>query len=646
VKGEKMVIRDTIGIGTVLGAFEIEKILGKGGMGIVYKAHESSLNRKVALKVLSHMLSADKEFITRFKKEAQIIAALNHPNIVSILSFGQDLGHYYFAMEYIQGSDLAQILKEKKIIPLEEALLITRQVADALSEAGKKGVVHRDLKPANIMIDEMNRVRVTDFGVARIESANDNLTKTGMFLGSPQYASPEQAEGLPIDPRSDIYALGAVLYRMLAGTPPTTADSPLAVVVKIVSETVTPIEQVNNSIPKPVCALIGKMMAKDLKQRYQNSKEVIADIDSCLHFLNTDENRGDEETIMQPPPLRTSPLKKNQNTLWWPWGAATAGILLLSLAFWGGNAFFSDKSVFLPLLQKTPMLSKPSPVAESPLPPDTETATQSTELSAAEKASDHSLIPTSGETAGLPAQTEHIQAITVTGRKNELQPLSSGAKTALISTVATGGISETMLPAETVLNTAEPLPTSHAEEKVGQPLPEQPTILLIVSGPDEMILPLQTHLESTLLDSNLQVISPAEIPILYKKMQIGELPVNWYNIRQFTPNGSAQVLVLAKIQKAGSTLLQFYGTSQEQISASFSVRVMDMNSGTMVEPSITGMIRYTVLNMQDEFQDTLATTVNKIGGSIREYWNKKRQGQTITVPVTPSTTGNGSKKNV
>ena len=273
------------GIGSLLGGFRLEEELGRGGMGVVYKAHELALNRKVALKVLSPRLSSDPEFIQRFKREAQAIAALNHFNIVSILSYGEERGSYYFAMEYIRGKDLGRILEEKRIIPVEEALSITAQVAGALGEAGARGMVHRDLKPSNIMVDETGRVRVTDFGVAHLESSGTQLTRTGLFLGTPEFASPEQARGGTLDVRSDIYSLGAVLYRMLSGRPPFTGESPIAVVVKVATEPVTPIGEVNPSVPEPIRRLIDKMMAKDVQERCQTPEELVEAIDRCRSSL-------------------------------------------------------------------------------------------------------------------------------------------------------------------------------------------------------------------------------------------------------------------------------------------------------------------------------------------------------------------------
>jgi serine/threonine protein kinase len=285
-----------IRIGSVLGGFRVESELGRGGMGVVYGAHELTLNRKVALKVLSQRLCADEEFVERFRREAQVIAALNHPNILNIVTYGEEKGCYYFAMEYVRGKDLSQILKEKPVMPVDEALAIAEQVAGALGEAAKRGVVHRDLKPSNIMVDESGRVLVTDFGVAHLEDSAAQLTRTGWFLGTPEYASPEQASGCRLDVRSDIYSLGAVLYRMLSGRPPVRGESPLKVVVKIATEPVTPIGEVNPSLPWPARDLIGRMMTRDVNKRFQTPSDLLEAIAGCRAQLEADPSPAEERS--------------------------------------------------------------------------------------------------------------------------------------------------------------------------------------------------------------------------------------------------------------------------------------------------------------------------------------------------------------
>lgn len=592
----------TIGINTVLGGFKIEKELGKGGMGVVYKAHELSLNRKVALKVLSQALSSDEEFITRFRKEAQIVAALNHPNIVGVLAFGHELGHYYFAMEYIQGTDLGKILKAKTVIPVDEALSITRQIAEALSEVGPRGVVHRDLKPSNIMIDKMNRVRVTDFGVAHIEGATDGLTKTGMFLGTPEYASPEQATGKRVDMRSDIYAMGALLYRMLSGKPPIIGDSPLAVVAKIATEPVTPIGLVNSSVPKPVCDLIEKMMAKKAGDRFQTPADAVAAIDACIEAVKMDDGAPGDATVSKmamPPAPPPPPQKGNASSRMW---AAIAIVLAVALI----GLYFAKGGIFSPK-------------------PDTDTTSVARTIEG-------------GEAKDLQGKTDaNIQSVPAAPvQKSQTADAEFESKPKTETQSATRSPTEAEAVSQPLVQDSVPPVAVKEEQSVhvashSQPspqppaivLPDKPTVLLVVTGVEEMATELRTYLESTILDSGLEILSPAEIPVLREKMQFGATPISWYDIKQFVPAGQAQILVLAKIHKAGSTMLTFYGQTQEQITASYSVRSLDMSTGKAVDRSTTGVVRYTALNMQDEFADAVPDAVKDLGSAIHTYWQKK-----------------------
>jgi len=629
--------------GSTLGEFEIEKELGKGGMGIVYKAHEPSLNRKVALKVLSRMLSNDAEFITRFKKEAQIIASLNHPNIVKILTFGQDLGQYYFAMEYIQGKDLHKILKEKIKIPVSEALLIARQVADALSEANQRGVVHRDLKPANIMIDKMNRVKVTDFGVARVEGSNDNLTRTGAFLGSPQYASPEQATGQPIDTRSDIYSLGAVLYRMLSGTPPTTGDSPLAVMIKVATDTVTPIDQVNPSVPEPVCKLIDKMMAKDPAKRFQTPQEVMNAIDECGKILQQEKTIVNGETVVFPQQEETPSAGSKHGKMY---AASIVGAVCLLLVL----IFFFVSPTNKEVVKQEPVSSKMKSEQTLTSTENPSTTTKQEEESpqplSSDKQTDSSTTPSETLTLGEDKEIKALVPSETTTPGDNDNSTTTAITTSETTTsdqdekIAAVIPSEKVIPGyDTKVSQDKSIIPASIEPQKAVALPKKPTVLLLVTGIESMTPFLYTHLEANMIDSGLHVVSPIDIPVLSEKTQYGTLPLNWYDIKHLLPDRLAQVLVLAKIQKAGSTILKYDGYSQEQITAIFSVRTLDMTTGASVQRSLAGTVKCTALNIDEEMKDTISKTVNDLGPSIQKYWQKKLKDTASPVPAVQKTTG-------
>lgn len=264
--------------GSKLGGFEIVRELGRGGMGVVYKAHEQSLQRVVALKILPKELVSDPAFVQRFKREARAAAQLSHPNIVHIYAVGEEDGTHYIAMEYVKGVSLRDLIREKGQLDLRRALRYTGQIAQALGAAHTVGIVHRDVKPHNVMIDTADRARVMDFGLASLENARTQLTETGTTLGTPAYMSPEQCRGASAGPLSDIFSLGVTLYEMLAGRVPFDGDSPLAIMHQVTSEDPTPVTQYNSDVPHSVWTVIQKMLARDPKDRYQNTQDLNTDL--------------------------------------------------------------------------------------------------------------------------------------------------------------------------------------------------------------------------------------------------------------------------------------------------------------------------------------------------------------------------------
>jgi serine/threonine-protein kinase len=258
-----------------LGGYRILRKLGQGGMATVYKAHEESLNRVVALKVIGRHLTDKPEFVQRFKREAQAAAQLSHPNIVQIHAIGEDDGVHYFSMEYVRGQSLADLIEADGFLTAGRAVPILRQAAQALAVAHDAGIVHRDIKPANVMLDEAGRVKVADFGIAQMV-AETRLTQSGMMIGTPEYISPEQCRGEKLDGRSDIYSLGVTFFQMLSGQTPYETASPTALVLQIVEGRMLHIGELNPTIPAGVQAIVKRMLATDRAERFQGAEDLLA----------------------------------------------------------------------------------------------------------------------------------------------------------------------------------------------------------------------------------------------------------------------------------------------------------------------------------------------------------------------------------
>jgi eukaryotic-like serine/threonine-protein kinase len=270
-----------------LGRYVIQSELGRGAMGVVYKATDSVLERTVAVKTVNITLEREyaEKYEQRFYQEAKAAGGLNHPNIVTVHDVGKAGDVVYMAMEYIEGVELRTLIGEGRPLRVAQAVSIAAQVAEGLAFAHQRGVVHRDVKPANIMVVANGPVKITDFGIARMRGSGD-LTQTGTLLGSPKYMSPEQVIGKRADQRSDIFSLGVILYEMLCGTAPFNGENVTALMYQIVNFVPPAPGSINNAVPELLDYIVAKMLAKPLDQRYADAAELARDLRECERQLS------------------------------------------------------------------------------------------------------------------------------------------------------------------------------------------------------------------------------------------------------------------------------------------------------------------------------------------------------------------------
>jgi serine/threonine protein kinase len=269
----------TPGEGTFANRYTVERPIARGGMADVYLARDQVLDRLVAVKVLFPEFARDPSFVERFRREAHNAASLNHPNIVGVYDWGQEHGTYFIVMEYVEGQSLRDVLRAQQTLPAVQAAAIGAEIADALAFAHAHGVVHRDVKPGNVLMTPTGQVKVTDFGIsANPTDAAQGLTQTGSVMGTATYFSPEQAQGFSVDGRTDVYALGVVLYEMVTGFPPFQADSPVAVAMKHVREQPVPPSQFVPDLPPDLERVILAALAKDVSTRYQSADALRDDL--------------------------------------------------------------------------------------------------------------------------------------------------------------------------------------------------------------------------------------------------------------------------------------------------------------------------------------------------------------------------------
>ena len=308
-----------------LGPYEVSGVIGAGGMGIVLKAFDCSLDRTVAIKVMAPHLASSGSARRRFAREAKAAAAVLHPNVIAIHGVAADQALPYLVMPYNRGMSLQKRIDQDGPLPLQETLRIAEQIAAGLAAAHAQGLVHRDIKPANILLEDgVERLAITDFGLARaVDDAT--MTRSGVIAGTPQYMSPEQARGESIDHRSDLFSLGSVVYAMCTGRPPFRAETTFGILRRITDATPRPIREINSETPTWLCRLVDKLHAKSPADRTQSASEAAGLLQGCLAHVQTSDTPLPPELYL---PRKRTRLK------WGVAGLIGVAVLAIVLTVW------------------------------------------------------------------------------------------------------------------------------------------------------------------------------------------------------------------------------------------------------------------------------------------------------------------------
>ena len=348
-------------IGTTLGHYRITGKLGHGGMGEVYRAEDTKLKRQVALKVLPHELADDSERLARFQREAEMVAALNHPNIVTMFSVEEDDGVHFLTMELVDGKSLDEMIPSIGL-GLQQIFDIAIPMADALSTAHERGIIHRDLKPANVMVNADNRVKVLDFGLAKLtgsdqgagdEDATEALTQEGKVLGTVPYMSPEQVQGKPLDARSDVFSLGVMIYEMATGNRPFAGETSADLISSILRDSPSSISELKGELPHHLGRVVRHCLEKDSNRRYQSALDVRNELEDLQKEIQS--GAVHSETVQLDASTGTSTAAESRGRgRWVP--AIVVGAAIVVIGFLGWRLLVPGDEP-LSLSQPTPPLS-------------------------------------------------------------------------------------------------------------------------------------------------------------------------------------------------------------------------------------------------------------------------------------------------
>jgi serine/threonine-protein kinase len=643
-----------------LGHYDIVAELGRGGMGVVYKGYETSLNRYVAIKVLADSLAHDQSVKERFLREARSMAALNDPHIIQIYFIGDDDGQTYFVMEFVDGESLGSVLKRETKLKPEQAAKIIYQTAMGLTTAHDKGVIHRDIKPGNLMVSARGSVKIADFGIAlSAQDFSKKLTSTGEFVGTPGYLSPEVCQGKPVDQRSDIFSLGIVLFECLAGRMPFTDESPLGLMLEVVKAEIPNVMSLNSEVDPELSRILQKMVAKDPNERYQSCHELADDL--SRHPLVSKGGPITLQTKMSPaaatmvgqktpisgqqqlprtsptprpavvpmpapsahqPVLQAQPTKSARSGSALPF--AIAAILLLGCA--GGAYAFRDR---IPFLQQylgssatastTTAPTTPTPVTSAPVTPSTTTAATAAPPStpSVQPATSSAANANAAQTATVQAAQQATDASTAiaqqptadanaggpAARASEVQPLRELA-------AAQAAESQPQQPQQ-VARVTPPTPPA-------PPRPHIPTVAVIGGGDNNIAEPAERMIVQALSRRGFNVLDEASMPRV-GHLFAGERPRYDEVLTMLAKQGRVDAVVFIHARDVGAEQLPAYGTAYNVTTAQLRVKAYSVDARRPLGSDWSDAVHFSSLNAADQTDETVKPWLQDIAQALQPY---------------------------
>ena len=651
---------------THLGHYEIESELGRGGMGVVYRAFESALNRHVAIKELSPSLAHDPQLVERFLREARSMAALSDPHIIQIYYIGTDEATQqpFFAMEYVDGESLSTILKRDGALSVENTLKILHQTAQGLATAHDRGVIHRDIKPGNLMLSERGQVKIADFGIAlATQDITKKLTSTGEFVGTPGYLSPEVCLGKPIDQRSDIFSLGIVMFEMLTGRTPFSDESPLGLMLEVVKAEIPDVQQLNGEVDAQTAAILMRMVAKEPEQRFQSCHDLVAALEAhplivrgstvklvrpvqaadAATMIGTPTPKSSPRQVTPPPVVRSGnaptppPVATDAPThrhatvtrrsgAWVPLAAAALLVLCVAggaFAFRGqitdfvrgfGDGFVGRSEVAYDAGRNTGKAANPVGVSTA-----AETSPATTQA-AGELASMAHLAASTLSTASADIQDAIAQdrSAEADAAAISVEAPNTMAHDAQTETSPTAALTQTEPAATTSGASATPETTVPAAPKTQAvataparpvPPPAPPRVAVIAIGDAAITGPARSRIESQLAASGFDLVDAEALGA-----NGGDLSSALNAVRR-----SATVAVVVRAEPVGTQQLQYYGRVSEMYTADLSVRAYKTADRTPIGTGLREKVQFSTLNADTQAQAALSGKLDRLVAELSPY---------------------------